>query len=147
MRQRIEELQASLSERQRDLTAAEDSRHLLEDELEDANRQLDKIRSELEKAQVEADEALFSRREAETARDQLQDALVKLQEDSESHQANDLRDERLAADQRPIGLETGGRRWTAGLLGALLVLAALEGLSVWSGNGELISTLWRLANP
>ena len=54
MRQKIEELESSLSERQRDLIQAGDSRHMLEDELEDANRKLDEVRREREKAQAEA---------------------------------------------------------------------------------------------
>ena len=95
MRQRIEALEASLGERQRELTEAEEARHMLEDGLEDANRQLDGVRRELERAQTEADESLYSRREAEKARNQLQQALQRLQDNAEEARVTDLRDDRL----------------------------------------------------
>ena len=145
MRQRIEELESSLGERQRDLASADEARHMLEDQLEDANGSLDDLRRELQQAQADADEALMTRREAETARDQLQTALASLQDDVESVRGADLRDDRLAGNQRPISLDSGGNRWMAGLLGALLVLGGLEATSFLTGNGELFSALLRLS--
>jgi chromosome segregation ATPase len=142
MRQRIETLESSLGERQRELTGAEEARHMLEDGLEDVNRQLDEMRRELEKAQTEADTALASRREAERARDQLQQALVRLQEDAEEAKVADLRDERLRPSSRPIGMANVAkpRRWVAGLVGtALLVL--LGAIAIVMGNGELLDAL------
>jgi CRP-like cAMP-binding protein/chromosome segregation ATPase len=148
MRQRIDELEASLSERQRELTQADESRHVLEDELEDANRNIDTFSRDLEKARVDTEEALFARREAEVTRDELQQALDKLREDSESMRAIDLRDDRLASSQRPIGLDSGGSRgWLAGLIGAALVLGGLQALSFWAGHGELFTALLRLSGP
>ena len=147
MRQKIEMLESSLTERQRELADAEASRHMLEDSLEDANRQVDEAKREREKALVEADEALFSRREAETARDQLQEALYLLQEDAEQARVTDLRDSRLKPSKKPIGMASvsGPNRWLPGLAGAVVVLLALEAVSLLSGKGELFSMLLGLA--
>lgn len=147
MRQRIEELESSLAERQRELSGADESRHMLEDALEDANRQLDAVRRDLEKAQVEADEAVFSRREADNAREQLQAALYRLQEDAEEARVTDLRDERLKPSKRPIGIDSVAtpNRWLPGLVGAGVLLAALEAASMLTGKGELFSVLLKLS--
>lgn len=120
---------------------------MLEDSLEDANRQVDEAKREREKALVEADEALFSRREAETARDQLQEALYRLQEDAEQARVTDLRDSRLKPSKKPIGMASvsGPNRWLPGLVGAIVVLLALEAASVLGGHGELFSMLLGLA--
>ena len=149
MRQEIDELKSSLGERQRELAGAEESRHMLEDSLEDANRQLDDLRRELEKAAVEADEAVMSRREAEVARDQLQQALQRLQEDAEEARVIDLRDERLKPITKPIGIDavTGPGRWVSGIVGAAAAVAALEAVSLLSGRGELFSELLKLTGP
>jgi chromosome segregation ATPase len=136
MRQQIETLEASLGERQREISDAQASQNMLEDELEDAHRQLDQARRELEKALSDADEAVSVRREAESARYQLQEALVQTQRDMEQAQVNDLRDERLASAG---GRATGGRGWLAGLVGAVLAIAGLAGLTFATGNGELVS--------
>lgn len=144
MRQRIEELETSLGERQRELATAEDARHMLEDSLEDVNRQLDSVKRELDKSQVEADDAIASRREAESAREQLEEALVRLQEESEeAAKVVDFRDDRLKPMSRPIGMKSvasPGHLWPA-IIGGALVIGALEGLSFFSGNGELFSKL------
>ena len=147
MRQRIEELESSLAERQRLLAEADESRHMLEDSLEDVNRKLDELNRELEKAQVEAEETMFSRREAESARDQLQAALYRLQEDAEEARATDLRDERLKPSKRPIGINSVARpnRWLPGLLGAGLLFVLLEVLSIVAGRGELLTALLHLS--
>ena len=149
MRQRIEELESSLAERQRELGSAEDSRQELEDSLEDANRRLDEVRLDLDRAKGEADEAVSSRREAESARSQLEEALRQLQEDSEVARATDLRDDRLSPGvaSRPIGMDSVNkpRRWLPGLIGAGLLLAALEAVSFFSGRGELFVNLLRMS--
>ncbi|MGB5741030.1 MAG: cyclic nucleotide-binding domain-containing protein [Sedimenticolaceae bacterium] len=142
MRQRIESLESSLGERQRELTGAEEARHMLEDGLEDVNRQLDEMRRELEKAQTEADEALAARREAEKVRDQLQQALIRVQEDAEEAKVTDLRDERLRPSSRPIGMASVARprRWLAGLAGAAL-LVLLGVIAIVMGKEELLDVL------
>jgi len=146
MRQRIEGLESSLSERQRELADAADARHMLEDSLEDVNRRIDDLRRELERAQAEAAEAVSTRREAENARDQLQDALRRLQDDAEEARVTDLRDERLQSGKGPIGGAAAGRGWLApGLIGAALLLGALEAVSIGVGRGELFSLLLRLS--
>jgi CRP-like cAMP-binding protein/chromosome segregation ATPase len=143
MRQRIETLESSLGERQRELTGAEKAQHMLEDGLEDVNRQLDEMRRELEKAQIEADEALASRREAEKARDQLQQALIRVQEDAEEAKVTDLRDERLQPSSRPIGMANVAkpRRWLAGLAGTTLLVLLLGAIAIVMGNDELLDVL------
>lgn len=147
MRQRIEELEASLAERQRDIAAAEEARHMLEDSLEDANAQLDQVTRQLENAREEANESLVSRREAESARDQLAQALREFTEGDASHVPLDLRDDRLAGSSRPITLDGGSAagRWLAAAIGAGLVFAGLEAVSLFTGNGELVSALLRAA--
>jgi len=146
MRQRIEGLESSLGERQRELADAADSRQMLEDSLEDVNRRIDDLRRELEQAQAEAAEAVSTRREAENARDQLQEALRRLQDDAEEARVTDLRDERLQPGKRPIGGAAAGRsRLAPGLIGAALVVAALEAVSIGTGKGELFSLLLRLS--
>jgi len=149
MRQKIEGLESSLAERQRELGGAEKSRHELEDSLEDANRQLDELRRELDRARGEADEALSSRREAESARNQLKEEICRLQEDMEEAKITDLRDARLKAapSKRPIGIDSvaAPRRWLTGFLGAGVLLALLEALSIYSGRGELFTALLRLS--
>jgi chromosome segregation protein len=149
MRQRIEGLESSLAERQRELGGAEKSRHELEDSLEDANRQLDELRRELDRARGEADDAVSSRREAESARKQLKEEIRRLQEDMEEAKITDLRDARLKAtpSKRPIGIDSvaAPRRWLTGFLGAGVLLALLEALSIYSGRGELFTALLRLS--
>ena len=88
----------------------------------------------------------MARREAETARDQLQQAFLAMQA-GEGGEVRDLRDVRLHAPGSPIGIDNvaGGRGWRAALIGGGLVLAALEVLSLATGNGELFSSLLRLA--
>ena len=149
MRQKIEGLESSLAERQRELGGAEKSRHQLEDSLEDANRQLDELRRELDTARGEADDALSSMREAESARNQLKEEICRLQEDMEEAKITDLRDARLKAtpSKRPIGIDSvaAPRRWLTGFLGAGVLLALLEALSIYSGRGELFTALLRLS--
>ncbi len=148
MRQRIEALESALSERQRLLAEAEESRHMLEDAIEDTNQRLDDLTRELEKAQVEADEAVMARREVEKARDQLQQALHKQRDDAEEHRETDLRDERFKLSKGPIGIDSVApppRHWLSALLGAGLVLAALEAISFLTGHGELFAVLLRLS--
>ena len=146
MRQQIEALESSLSERQRELGDAEQAQQMLEDSLEDANGQLDELKRDLEKAQVEAEEALFSRREAESARNQLQEALCRLQEDAEEARAIDLRDARLKPSRTALGLDSVSppSRVMPALLGAGVLLAILEGISFYTGNGELFLALFGL---
>ncbi|MCB1800815.1 MAG: cyclic nucleotide-binding domain-containing protein [Gammaproteobacteria bacterium] len=145
MRQKIEALEASLGERQRDLAQAEHAQQMLEDELEDANRKLDAMQRDMDKAQADVEEAMLTRREAETAREQLQQALQELQ-NGEGVRDQDLRDARLQAVGSPIGIDnvSGGRGWRTLLIGAGFTLAALEATSFATGNGELFSLLLRL---
>ncbi len=141
MRQRIEELETTLGERQRDLTQAEESHQTLEDSLEDKNREFEQLQSEL-------DEMLGRLREAESARDQLQEALGHLQENADEAKVTDLRDERLALSSRPLGMDSvvpPHRRGLAALIGAALVLGALEALSFLTGNGELFTALLKIS--
>ena len=147
MRQKIEELESSINERQRDLSQAEEAQQMLEDELEDTNRKLDALQREVERAQAEADEAVSIRREAESAREQLQQALQRLQQDADEVRATDLRDERLQISKKPLGIDavTGNGRWLSAVLGAGAVFAGLEAASFLTGNGELVSLLLRLA--
>jgi len=148
MRQRIEALESSLAERQRLLAEADESRHMLEDSMEDANQKVDNLSRELEKAQVEADEAIRGRRELENARDQLQQALYQLQEDAEEQKVTDLRDERLTLSKRPIGIDSVAarpRHWLSAMLGAGLLLATLEAISFLTDHGELFAVLLRLS--
>jgi CRP-like cAMP-binding protein/chromosome segregation ATPase len=147
MRQRIEALESSLAERQRELVAAEDARHMLEDSLEDTNGQMDTLRRELETAREDANEAQMSRREAESAREQLQQALQELTDNGDPRPLADLRDERLAGGTRAIGLDgaSAAGRWLGAGIGAGLVLLILEAVSLISGNGELISALLRVS--
>jgi len=147
MRQQIEVLEASLAERQRELGNAEGAQQMLEDSLEDANGQLDELKRELDKAQAEMEEALFSRREAESARNQLQDALCRLQEDAEEAKAIDLRDVRLKPSKKAIGLDSVAppSRVMPAIIGAGVLLAILEGVSFYTGNGELFLALFGLS--
>jgi CRP-like cAMP-binding protein/chromosome segregation ATPase len=147
MRQRIEELESSLAERQRLLAEADESRHMLEDSMEDVNQKLDDLSRELEKAQTETGEALRDRREAETAREQLQEALRRLQEDAEESKVTDLRDDRFKSSRRPIGIDNvaAPSRWLPGMVGAGLAIGLLEAVSIFSGRGELVSALLRLS--
>ena len=138
MRQQIETLEASLGERQREISDAQAAHNMLEDELEDAHRQLDQALRELEKAQADADEAISIRREAESARSQLQEALVQTQRDAEQARDNDLRDARLVSAPGRTGGAAGGRGWLSGLVGAVLAIAGLAGVSFATGNGDLV---------
>jgi chromosome segregation ATPase len=149
MRQRIEELESSLAERQRLLADADESRHMLEDAVEDVNQKFDDLSRELEKAQADADAALRGRREAEDAREQLQEALRRMQNDAEEAKVTDLRDDRLKASKRPIGIDSVAppNRWLPGLLGAGLAIGVLEAISVLAGRGELFSMLLGLSGP
>jgi CRP-like cAMP-binding protein/chromosome segregation ATPase len=149
MRQRIEELESSLAERQRLLADADESRHMLEDAMEDVNQKFDDLSRELEKARADAEAASRDRREAEGAREQLQEALRRLQEDAEEAKVTDLRDDRLKASKRPIGIDSVAprSRWLPGLLGAGLAIGLLEAVSLLTGRGELISALLGLSGP
>ena len=141
MRQRIEELETTLGERQRDLTQAEESHQTLEDSLEDKNREFEQLQSEL-------DDMLNRLREAESARDQFQEALGHLQENADDAKTTDLRDERLALSNRPLGMDSVGpphRRGLAALIGAALVLGGLQAMSFLTGNGELFTALLKIS--
>lgn len=148
MRQRIEGLESSLGERQRELSDAEDARHMLEDSLEDVNRQLDDLRRELEQTRAEAEEAASGQREAESAKQQLQEAFQRMQNDAEEVRVIDLRDDRLQASKRPIGIDSvaAPRRLVPGLVGAGIVVAILEAVSFMAGKGELFSALLKLSS-
>jgi DNA repair exonuclease SbcCD ATPase subunit len=139
MRQRIESLEASLAERQRDLASAEEARHMLEDALEDANRHLDGARLEHDRALQDADAAVAGRREAEQARDQLKAALEKLQQNADLVSATDLRDARLSPPKTPLGMDSLGtsRRWPAALIGMLLGAGGVVTWVVHSGNARI----------
>lgn len=149
MRQKIDALEAALSERQREISIAEQTRQELEDRLEDANRQLDDAQQAGQQAQRDSEAAQQMRREAETARDQLQQTLAQVQADTAPTDGADLRDDRLQpGGRRPIGIDNlagGRRRWVAALFGALLAVAALEAASILLGGGELVSLLLGVA--
>lgn len=138
MRQRIEALESSLHERQRELADAEEVRHRLEDALEDLNRGVDELRLELQQAKTGA-------AEAEAARDQLREALRQRKDGSGETPEADLRDERSQLDTRPAGGGPGPLLTV--LVGAVVALAALEGLTIASGKGELFGSLLMLAGP
>ena len=141
MRQRIEELETTLGERQRDLMQAEESHQTLEDSLEDRNREFEQLQSEL-------GDMLDRLREAESARDQFQEALGQFQENADDAKATDLRDERLALGNRPLGMDSVGpphRRGLAALIGAALVLGGLQAMSFLTGNGELFTALLKIS--
>ncbi len=138
MRQRIEELETTLGERQRDLTQAEESRQMVEDALEDKNR-------EFEAQRLELDETLGRLHEAEAAHEQVQAALAQLRESAEQTKMVDLRDARIAASEPPADRQRSPRRGSAALIGAAVVLGALEALSFVTGNGELFSALLKLS--
>ena len=119
---------------------------MLEDSLEDANRQVDEAKREREKALVEADEALFSRREAETARDQLQEALYRLGRCRAGTRDGSARfppeTEQRSQSAWPVCRD---KSLATSLVGAIVVLLALEAASVLGGHGELFSMLLGLA--
>ena len=147
MRQKIDALETSLSERQRDLGQAEESNHMLEDELEDANRKLDELQREVDKAQAEVEEAMLTRREAENAREQLQDALEELRA-GDGADSLDLRDSRLQGGGNgviSIDSVAPSRRWLGIAVGAGLALAGLEGISFVTSGGELFTLLMSLS--
>jgi CRP-like cAMP-binding protein/DNA repair exonuclease SbcCD ATPase subunit len=140
MRQQIESLEVSLSERQREVNDAQASQSMLEDELEDAHRQVDEIRRELQKAKLDAEKAAGVRAEAESARQQLEQALLAMQREGIKVEGANLRDARLA-DAVAARARGGARRtWMAGLLGAgvALVVVAAAGLA---GGGEFVVRL------
>jgi chromosome segregation ATPase len=143
MRQRIEELEGVVAERQRDLARAESARHMLEDELEDANTTVDTLRREAEHLREDADQAMLARREAENAREQLQKALEEHHAHVSEARDQDLRDDRLHATNKPIGMDSvaGGGRLVPALLGAGLVIAALEAATFATGNGEFFTLM------
>lgn len=147
MRQEIGELRKSLQERQRELSGEEQARQMLEDALEDANAEIDDLRRKLDGMVVDVEEAQFGRREAEDARTQVQAVLYRHREEAEEARATDLRDERLRPDPGPLGLHGLGRigaatGWVLGpLVGAALVMGALEIWSFLNGHGELLQYL------
>jgi CRP-like cAMP-binding protein/chromosome segregation ATPase len=146
MRQKIEELEATVAERQRDLIQADSSRHMLEDQLEDANTKIDVMRREMEQMREDADQAVLARREAEVARSQLQDALAQYEANADEARTKDLRDDRLQGPTKPIGIDNvaSGGRMVPLLLGAGLVIGALEAATFATGNGEFFTLLMRL---
>lgn len=140
MRQQIESLEVSLSERQREVNEAQASQSMLEDELEDAHRQVDEIRRELQKAKLDAETAVGVRAEAEAARQQLEQALLAMQREGIKVEGANLRDARLA-DAAAAGAGAGsGRIWMAGLLGAVLALGIVAAVVV-AGGGEMMMRL------
>lgn len=148
MRQKIDALESSLSERQREASQAEEAQQMLEDEIEDANRKLDELQQDLQQARQDAEDSAQLHREADKAREQLQKALRRIEDDAEDSRATDLRDERLAAHSSPIGIDSvvGGGGWKSGLIGAAVVLAAFEAISFAAGRGELLTFLFGIAS-
>lgn len=141
MRQQLQALGESMSERQRELSAASDSRQMLEDALEDANAEIDRLRRELDKLGVDVEEADYQRREAEEAREQVQAALKKIQTNTEQEKVADLRDERLQRFGGALDIQrvAGGatlRPWLlGGVIGAVAAVLLLLAVVMLSGQG------------
>lgn len=141
MRQQIESLEISLGERQREVTDAQTSQSMLEDELEDAHRQVDEIRRELDKARMDAEEAAGVRAEAESARRQLEQALLVMQREGIKVDGADLRDARLAESLAKETAGGMGRQWLAGLIGAVGTLVVLVAVGMAGGLDWLLHLL------
>lgn len=146
MRQEMLDLKQSLEERQNALLEAEETRHTLEDAVEDANAEVDKLRREMDQLAIDAEEAGFHAEEAAKARKQLEEEILRFQKEAEAVKVADFRDERVHI--KPLALDINSvwnGSWVSRLisigLGASVALGVLELLSFMAGRGELIGSL------
>jgi formylglycine-generating enzyme required for sulfatase activity/CRP-like cAMP-binding protein len=147
VRQEFNELRNSLEKRQRELSRADIERRHLEDAVEDRDSQIDQLRIELEGLQSKAEEEEEGRREAEESRSQAEEALLDLQQQLEEMSSYVKLQGAAAAAQQPPPSKTDRQRsgpvskFKVFLLVVLVMFAVAEGISIYSGNGELVSLL------
>jgi formylglycine-generating enzyme required for sulfatase activity len=147
IRQEFIELRNSLDKRKQELERADGERRHLEDAIEDRDSQIDQLRVEMDKLQAKADKHKARRREAEETRSEVEQSLLDLQKqlDEISTYANQ-KESAAAMPPPPTGkADEGGTgsasRFTSFLLAVVVLFLLLEGVTIFSGNGELVSYL------
>lgn len=147
-RQQLLSLQTALAERQRELTRAEASRQVLEDQLEDANGEIERLRQELAVRTEQYNEAVLLSEAVQLQ--QLEGVAPGPSESNgrkkgKSRRVTDLRDERmLPGGSRPLDIDGMERRgsWLLGVVvGLVLTLGALEAFTMLTGRGELFAMI------
>lgn len=141
LRQDYSNLQAMLEERQKELKQSDESRQLIEDELEDAHKEIDELRRKLDDIVVSAEESDYMRKEAEEARKHVESALYQIQEDVEEQKTEELRDDRFSRAGRPLDIE----RVTGGARASTLLMGMMIGIAMFIGGVELL--LFLLGKP
>jgi formylglycine-generating enzyme required for sulfatase activity/CRP-like cAMP-binding protein/chromosome segregation ATPase len=148
IRQEFNELRSSLEKRQQELSRADVERRHLEDAIEDRDSQVDHLRIELEQLTTKVEEEEKGRKQAEEARSQVEEALFDLQQQLEEISSYTGLQGGPSGTQQPVPVakaaEQGAApvsRFKVFLLAVLVVFGLLEGASIYSGKGELISFL------
>jgi formylglycine-generating enzyme required for sulfatase activity/chromosome segregation ATPase/rhodanese-related sulfurtransferase len=146
IRQEFVELRNSLDKRKQELERADGERRHLEDAIEDRDSQIDELRVETEKLQAKVDKHKVRRREAEEARSEVEKSLFDLQKQLEEISSYASQPEGAAAMPPPaVRADEGGTgsasRFPSFLLAVVVLFLFLEGVTIFSGNGELVSFL------
>jgi len=147
MRQDLHDVQQSLKERQAAVAQAEETRHQLEDSLEDNHAELDRLRIQLEQVSQEVSSAQQGEKASREAQARLEEELKQLQQHALELDLGDIRDEGADFGSRPLDVETLGRAaWVARLVpavaGGAAVILLVEVLSFVAGRGEFFSSLF-----
>jgi len=148
MRQELHDVQCSLKERQNDLVQAEETRHKLEDVLEDTHAELDRLRLELERVSAKLSEAEAREKQAGENCARLEHEIEQLQQHAVELDLNDIKEDGGRFGSRPLDVDAlGGGGWLSRLVpvtvGAAAVLLLMEALSFFTGRGELFSFLFK----
>jgi formylglycine-generating enzyme required for sulfatase activity/CRP-like cAMP-binding protein/chromosome segregation ATPase len=148
VRQEFNELRNSLEKRQQELKRADTERRHLEDAIEDRDSQIDHLRIELEQLHAKVEENEASRKEAEKARSQVEEALFDLQQQLEEVSSYADLQGSPAAVRQPVPASraeergtTPVSRFTMFLLAFVVLFGLLEGFTLFTGKGELVSLL------
>jgi len=134
LRQQHDVIARTLSDRESELQASQQTCQLLEDELEDAHKQIDEMRRQLEKH----DEAMHHKAEPNLQPSESVEKIL-----AENLNVNELAVEQtipVVDIQSSKGLFSGSGMRSM-LIGMLLAVAAMEIVSFTTGRGELFSTI------
>lgn len=136
LRQELDELRESTRKRQEDLAEAETKCRSLEDAVEDRDKRFDQINLEFAELRANYEEARNFNQGYQDKINQLQDRLQRGVTTNEHVASHDVHLEDAISGP-------SSRRATAlwFFLGVIICLALLDGLSLISGRGELISGL------
>jgi len=147
MRQELHDVQQSLKERQAALAQAEETRHQLEDSLEDNHAELDRLRIQLEQALQQVSTAQQGEKTSREDYARLEAELRELQQHAVELDLGDVSDEGADFGSRPLDVDSLNHKgWVNAIVpavaGGAAVILLVEVLSFVAGRGEFFSSLF-----